>query len=113
MKHHNDFQTFLNEEVNLNPSRIKTLDEKTEIISRLLKDCLDGYRKTERQGSYALGTIIKPVRDTDEFDADLLVYMAEQASWTARDYITSLLGACRSRGLGSGRGSRDDQSAED
>lgn len=91
MKNHNDFHTFLNDEVNLNATRIKNLDEKTDTINRLLTDNLVGYRKSERQGSYALGTIIKPVKEEDEFDADLLVFMKEQAEWTAKDYINALL----------------------
>ena len=40
----------------LNKSVVRAVDS-------YLKDNLTGYQKMERQGSYALGTLIKPVDD--------------------------------------------------
>ena len=90
MKNINVFKGFLTDEVNLNKSRIDTLEQKIESIKTFLKDNLDCYRKVEKQGSYAMQTIIKPVKESDEFDADLLVYCREIEGWEPADYIHKL-----------------------
>lgn len=95
MKNVNAFRDFLKQEVNLNQSRIDTLDQKIDIINSLLRENLDGFRKYERQGSYALRTMIKPVKDDDEVDADLLIYVNEQPRWGAMDYIDALYNVFR------------------
>ena len=41
----------------------------------------------ERQGSYALGTLIKPVDDNDEYDADIQIVMNPNPKWEPRDYV--------------------------
>ena len=80
MKHDAFFNDFLNEEVNLNPSRLKLLDDHVKAVTDFLSKNLDSYQRVERQGSYALGTIIKPVRDGQEYDADILLYMTYDGS---------------------------------
>ncbi len=90
MKNINAFKQFLTEEVNLNESRIDTLEQKIESIKTFLKDNFDCYQKVEKQGSYAMQTIIKPVKENDEFDADLLVYCSEMESWEPANYIQKL-----------------------
>ena len=75
MKHTQFFSDFLNENVKLDPSRLKRLDGHVTAVCTFLRQKVDAYEKTERQGSYALGTIIKPVRDDQEYDADILLYM--------------------------------------
>ena len=90
MRNINDFADFLKERVNLNHARMDTLDQKMATITGLLKGKLVSYQKYEKQGSYALGTMIKPVRDDDEVDADLLIYMDEKVGWGARDYIDAI-----------------------
>ena len=77
MKHISYFDKFLKEKVNLNQSRLDTLDSKVEIITNLLKSKLPNYRKYSKQGSFAHHTIIKPVKDNDEFDADILVFIKD------------------------------------
>ncbi len=77
MKHEQYFNDFLADQVNLNQSRLDTLESRVKTISGLLKDKLDGYRKYSSQGSYAHQTIIKPVQDNDEFDADILVFIRD------------------------------------
>ena len=77
MKHIDGTNDFLKEQVNLNQSRLNTLDDKIESITNLLKRKLEGYRKYSKQGSYAHGTIIKPVKDNDEFDADILIFIED------------------------------------
>jgi hypothetical protein len=93
MKLTNYFKSFLEKEVNLNPSRISLLDERTETITNVLKESekfKDKFIDVIPQGSYAHKTIIKPVRSTDEFDADILLYIEEFAEWQACDYVEEL-----------------------
>ena len=77
MKHSKYFNDFLKEKVNLNQSRLDTLDQKVEAVTKLLKLKLPSYRKYSAQGSYAHKTIIKPVAENDEFDADILVFIKD------------------------------------
>lgn len=77
MKHEQYFDDFLSNHVNLNKTRLDTLESRVNTISTLLRDRLTGYRKYSAQGSYAHKTIIKPVQDNDEFDADILVFIKD------------------------------------
>ena len=59
--------------------------------------CCNGYDavasrfvQTIPQGSYAHRTIINPVDDNDEFDADLLLELEEESAWAAEDYVEQL-----------------------
>ena len=74
MRHIESFDQFLFEEVNLNPARIRELNQRTTAVTEFLSRNLHGYRLNERQGSYALGTIIRPVND-GTYDADVLLFM--------------------------------------
>ena len=78
MKHVEYFDDFLKRNVNLNQYRLDTLDKKVETITELLKSNLDGYRGFSLQGSYAHKTIIRPVAENDEFDADILVFIKDE-----------------------------------
>ena len=98
MKNINAFKEFLTDEVNLNQSRIDILEQKIESIKTFLKENLECYRKLEKQGSYAMQTIIKPVKENDEFDADLLVYCREIEGWSPADYIQELYGLFKNSG---------------
>lgn len=93
MKLTNYFKSFLENEVNLNPSRITTLDDRTETITTLLSES-DKFKEkfidVIPQGSYAHKTIIKPVKATHEFDADILLYIQEFSDWEAKDYVQEL-----------------------
>jgi hypothetical protein len=96
------FQAFMDKEVNLNPDRIKRLDERTEAITNFLKghnSVSDHFLDVIPQGSYAHKTIIKPVRDTDEFDADLLLYVTEFEGWQPKDYVENLYWIFRDNGI--------------
>lgn len=92
MKNVNDFKDFLDNEVNLNQSRIDKLDKKVKIITTLLKDKLSGYREYSLQGSYAHRTIIKPVKDNHEFDADILVFIGNDnfSLYGFTDYVKEI-----------------------
>ena len=89
MKHIEVFNRFLIEEVNLNPVRRRELDRRTRAVTTFLSRSLDGYQSNERQGSYALGTIIRPVND-GEYDVDILVFMQNIRRKCAQDYIDDL-----------------------
>ncbi len=93
MKHNKYFDDFLKNYVNLNQSRLTILDQKVETITELLKSKLSNYKKCSQQGSYAHGTIIKPVRDNDEFDADILIYIKDDnfdPNDFQEDYVTEI-----------------------
>ena len=75
MKHNGEFADFLRDHVNLNQTRIDQLEEHISAVTGYLKNNHDGFRRTDKQGSHALGTIIKPVKEDDEYDADLLAVM--------------------------------------
>ncbi len=85
-KNNQDFQDFLRDEVNLNKTRLDRLNRSVRAVSSHLEDHLTGYQKTERQGSYALDTLIKPVADNDEYDADIQIVMKPNRRWQAKDY---------------------------
>ena len=85
-----DFHDFLRDEVNLNQSRLDRLNTSVGAVDAYLKDHLTGYQKMERQGSYALGTLIKPVDDNDEYDADIQIVMNPDPKWQAKDYINEV-----------------------
>lgn len=86
------FDAFLRDTVNLNQTRIDTLEERVAAIKEFLAG--SGYeariRSFSAQGSWAHKTIIKPVKEDAEFDADLVVYVEPVEGWTARDYVLEL-----------------------
>jgi hypothetical protein len=90
LRHVGFFDDFLKSEVNLNQSRLDRLSGHVEAIRKFLRENLNDYEKIEPQGSYALRTIIKPVRDGQEYDADILVYMSIDDEKDPKDYINEL-----------------------
>ena len=86
-KNNQEFADFLRDEVNLNQSRLDRLETSVSAVNDYLKGNLAGYQKMERQGSYALGTLIKPVDDNDEYDADVQIVMNPNPKWEAKDYV--------------------------
>ena len=89
MKHITYFQDFLSEEVDLNETRLQRLNSSSLAVDTFLSGNLDLYEKTERQGSYGLKTIIKPV-GTREYDADLLLYMTYDEDKEPKAYINDV-----------------------
>ena len=77
MKHDRYFEDFLEDNVNLNKTRLDKLKIHKKAITDFLAEKLDGYERCSTQGSYAHKTIIKPVDDNDEFDVDILVYIRD------------------------------------
>ena len=76
MKHADEFDEFLRKEVNLDATRLGLLHRRVRLVSEYLSQNLDSYEKIENQGSYALGTVIKP-SDGQDYDSDILVYVAD------------------------------------
>ena len=83
---------FLKDEVNLNQSRFNRLETSVSAVNDCLKGNLTGYQIMERQGSYALGTLIKPVDDNDEYDADIQIVMNPNVNWEPKDYVLAING---------------------
>ena len=84
------FAEFLRDEVNLNQRRLDRLETAVGAVDDYLKNNLPGYQRMEKQGSYALGTLIKPVDDNDEYDADIQIVMNPNSKWEPKDYINQV-----------------------
>ena len=94
MKHITYFQKFLSEEVDLNQTRLQRLHDSSSAMDTYLKSNLELFEKTERQGSYGLKIIIKPV-GTREYDADMLLYMTYKDDKEPKDYISDVYNCLR------------------
>ena len=93
-----DFREFMSDHVNLNPTRYERLKRSDKAVSDYLAQHLDGYEATERQGSYALRTTIRPVKDNDEFDVDRLVFMEFDRAKSPKDYIDDVYKCLKDNG---------------
>lgn len=88
-----EFNHFLRDHVNLNQSRVDTLHSRVSSLdtaleeSTIFEDRLEG--SLIPQGSFAHRTIIKPLSGND-FDADVLLPMAEQDEWEPKKYTLEL-----------------------
>jgi hypothetical protein len=92
------FESFLEEEVNLNKTRIALLDQRVSSITSFLKlnnTFKENYLDIIPQGSYAHKTIIRPVRESNEFDADLLLELTEFKEWEPEKYVEEVYKAFR------------------
>lgn len=92
------FQGFLTDVVNLNQTRLDLLEARvTAIVNSLKADAIIGpeYLDHIRQGSWPHQTIIRPVGDNDEFDADFLLLLEENADWSKepKTYLKELRAA--------------------
>ena len=72
-KNNRQFREFLRDEVNLNQDRLHRLQISVRDVNRHMKSHLTGYQNIDRQGSYGLDTLVKPVNEDDEYDADIQV----------------------------------------
>lgn len=89
-KNNRQFREFLRNEVNLNQDRLHRLQVSVRDVNRHLMRTLPGYQRIERQGSYGLDTLVKPVNDDDEYDADVQVVVNPNPNWRAKDYLDAL-----------------------
>lgn len=96
------FNVFMTNTVNINQTRLNSLDVSvTAIFDALQTDTEIGLivLDCEPQGSWPHETIIKPA-DGVEFDADFMLVMKEQADWadSPKKYITAVHGALARHG---------------
>lgn len=91
MKHVSLFNDFLADTVNLNKTRIDQLEDSVTAIKNFVKASAwePKIREFVEQGSWAHGTIIKPL-DGYPFDADLMVYVRPVSGWDAKQYLNEL-----------------------
>ena len=92
-----DFEIFMSDHVNLNEARYRRLQTSARAVSEYLSQNLPGFQGVERQGSFALKTIIRPVND-HEFDVDQLVFMEEDSSMDPKDYIEQVYRTMKANG---------------
>ena len=97
MKRVEDFNDFLADHVNINESRLKDLNDHVAAVTTHLSRHLESFEKVERQGSYALRTIIKP-KENREYDADILLFMEYQPGKNPADYINDAYNCLRQHG---------------
>lgn len=86
------FGVLLRDTVNLTQYRLDSLEDRVSKIYRALQlDEILGERvlSKSKQGSWAHRTIISPVGD-NEFDADFMLYLEDDADWTPRDFLTNV-----------------------
>jgi Second Messenger Oligonucleotide or Dinucleotide Synthetase domain len=84
VKLHDHFAGLLRGAVNINPDRLRQLDDHVAALSERLREdpkLSSTVRGFLPQGSWAHRTIIKPLPG-HEFDADLLVQMKQQRAWS-------------------------------
>lgn len=98
MKHTQYFIDFLEDVVNLNQTRLDRLNTSVQAVTDFLKENLDSFIGVEPQGSYGLKTIIKPVKDGQEYDADIQLYMKYEKDKEAKVYIKELYDCFRGNG---------------
>ena len=89
MKHVEEFGNFIRNEVNLDRSRYGLLQERVRLVTEFISWDLDSFEKRENQGSYALGTVIKPTEGRD-YDSDVLIYMEDDHKKGPSDYLQEL-----------------------
>ena len=85
------FSDFLVDTVNLNQTRVQSLDDSTAAIKTFVQgsDWGPKIRRFVPQGSWSHGTIIKPV-GSKPFDADLLVIVSHVEGWDPKRYLSEL-----------------------
>ena len=89
MKNDKEIQQFQRDHVVLNKTRRVELNDHMQALRGFLSNNLPGFRTTERQGSHALRTIIRPTADDVKADADTLVAVKYESS-DCRYYVPAL-----------------------
>lgn len=96
MKNVRIFQEFLKDTVNLNETRLRSLEETSAALESFVRQSAwcEGEMKWYPQGSWAHQTIIKPLAGS-EYDADILAIVPPVWGWEPSDYINQLYAAFR------------------
>jgi hypothetical protein len=98
MKFAEAFESFVRTEVDLNRTRLDRLQSSVDAIENFLAQQATFAPLVLGMipaGSWAHQTVIKPVGELDEFDADVLLYVTLNAEWQPKDYIEQLYAAFR------------------
>lgn len=90
MKLTEQFETFLEDVVNLNQTRIDRLEGHVKAIQEFVERSSYEAKiiRFSPQGSWAHQTIIKP-QAGKEFDADLVMFVERYPSWEPQDYVNN------------------------
>lgn len=91
MEHKSLFDDFLKDVVNIDQSRLNSLNTSISAIQKYILESDYGTRIRffRRQGSLAHGTIIRPLSG-NEFDADIVMVVAENKDWEPKNYLLDL-----------------------
>jgi len=91
VEHKSYFNDFLQNVVDIDQGRLDSLDTSITAIQNYLLESNYGtkIRFFRRQGSLAHGTIIKPLSG-QEFDADIVMVVAENTDWEPKNYLLDL-----------------------
>lgn len=89
MKFNDRFAKLLRDHINITDNQLDDLDTHVEALTSLLNNNMDNLIRWEKQGSYALRTIIQPVKPRDEFDADIIL-MIEKNGRDPAPYVKDL-----------------------
>ncbi len=89
MKFSERFDALLRDHINITDGQIGDLDTHVDALTSYLANHMDSLTRWEKQGSYALRTIIQPVRPRNEFDADILLIVEKDGNKPA-PYIEDL-----------------------
>ena len=103
------FNEFLENEVNLNQTRIDILESRVATITHFISNNVffkKHFITAIPQGSYSHRTIIKPTKKKTIFDADVVVYLKPIKGWKAQDYIHQMYDFFSSSSLYKGKVSR-------
>lgn len=93
MKIIKNFESFLENTVNLNKNRYETAIAGIDTITDFLKSdeiLKEYFINTSPQGSIKQKTIIKPASEEHEFDVDLLFEMTIAPDWEPKDYLKNV-----------------------
>lgn len=93
MKLTHSFDSFLEDDVNLNKTRVEKITNGIKTVATFLKNnelFKNNFRSLTPQGSYRQKTIIKPVIDDADFDVDLLFEINRFDNWMPRKYLEKL-----------------------
>ena len=90
MKNNQEFQQFQRDHVRLNKTRYDELNQHMQALDSYLSSNHPGFRMTERQGSHALRTIIRPTTDDAKADADILVLVRKDSN-DCKTYVPALV----------------------
>ena len=97
MKRVEDFNEFLSNHVNINQSRLDDLNARVAVVTTHLSRNLESFEDIERQGSYALKTISRPVPPR-EYDADVLLFVKYDKGKYPADYLDDAYDCLRQHG---------------